>query len=154
MKAYLIVFFFGTTKFLLAPFIGINGFGLSTFETYITVSLGGIFGATLFYYLGNKLIDISQKKRLKKLAKLIEAGKPLPKIMTKTNKTIIKVKHLFGIWGLAFLTATFISIPIGSIICAKFYHHNKFSIFIIYLFVLINALILSFIASSFPAIGT
>ena len=73
--------------------------------------------------------------------------------MTKTNKTIIKVKHLFGIWGLAFLTATFISIPIGSIICAKFYHHKKSSIFIIYLFVLINALLLSFLASSFPSIG-
>lgn len=153
MKAYLIVFFFGTTKFLLAPFIGINGFGLSIFETYITVSLGGIFGATLFFYLGNKLMDISFKKKLKKIEKLKAEGKPLPKIMTKTNKTIIKVKHGFGIWGLAFLTATFISIPVGSIICAKFYHHNKMSIFIIYFFVLVNALILSFIASSFPSIG-
>lgn len=153
MKAYLIVFFFGATKFLFSPFIGINGFGLSPLETFITVSLGGILGATFFYYLGNMFISNSQKRRLTKISILIKEGKPLPRIMTKTNKTIIKVKQLFGIWGLAFLTATFISIPIGSIICAKFYHHNKSSIFIIYFFVLVNALILSFIASSFPSIG-
>lgn len=153
MYKYLTVFFFGATKFLLAPFIGINGFELSVFETFVTVSLGGIFGVTLFYFLGNRLIDYSQKKRLLKLKKLKDEGKPLPKIMTKTNKTIIKVKHAFGIWGLAFLTATIISIPIGSIICAKFYHHKKSSIFIIYFFVLINALILTFAATAIPSIG-
>ena len=153
MKSYLVVFFFGITKFLLSPFIGINGFGLTIFETYITVSLGGLFGATIFFNLGTKLIERNHKKKLKKRAKLIAERKPLPKIMTKTNKTIIKVKQTLGIWGLAILTTIFLSIPVGSIICAKFYHHKKSSIFIIYFFILLNALILSFIANLFPSIG-
>jgi len=153
MKAYFIVFFFGVTKFLLSPFIGINGFGLSIFETYITVSMGGIFGSTVFFFLGNKLMDRNHKKKIIKRAQLIKEGKPLPKVFTKTNKTIIKVKQALGIWGLAILTTVLLSIPVGSIICAKFYHHKKSSIFIIYFFILLNSLILSFIANQFPSIG-
>ena len=152
-EAYIIVFLTATTKFLLSPFLGINGFGLSIFQTFVTVSLGGIFGATLFYFLGNSLISYNQKKRLAKLHKLKTAGKPLPKIMTSTNKIIVKTKHLFGVWGLAFLTATILSIPIGSIICAKFYRHKSSTLFIIYLLVIVNSLTLSFIAHFFPSYG-
>ena len=152
-EAYIIVFLTACTKFLAAAFISINGFGLNTLETFIIICLGGIIGTTVFYFLGNKLISISQKKRLKKINRLISEGKPTPKIMTKTNKLIVKTKHIFGVWGLAFLTASFISIPIGSIICAKFYRHKKSTAFIIYLFVLINSILLSLLASSFPSLG-
>ena len=151
--AYIWVFLTAATKFLASPFLGVNGFGLSVYETFIVISLGGIFGTTVFYSLGNKLIQYSQKNRLKKIDKLKLQGKSLPKIMTRTNKIIVKTKHLFGIWGLAFLTATILSIPIGSIICAKFYRHKKSTIFIIYLFVLINSLLLSLMANLFPSIG-
>ncbi|MGB0882111.1 MAG: hypothetical protein ACPGSO_04100 [Vicingaceae bacterium] len=146
LEAYIIVFLTASTKFLASAFLGINGFGLSPLETFVTICTGGIIGTTLFYFLGNKLISISQKKRLKKIDRLINEGKPLPKIMTKTNKLIVKTKHIFGVWGLAFLTASFLSIPIGSIICAKFYRHKKTTVLIIYLFVVINSVLLSFFA--------
>jgi len=152
-NAYIIVFLTASTKFLASAFVGINGFGLTTLETFIIICFGGITGTTVFYFLGNKLISISQKKRLKKYKKLLSEGKPTPKIMTKTNKLIVKTKHIFGIWGLAFLTASFISIPIGSIICAKFYRHKKTTVFIIFLFVIINSILLSLLASSFPSLG-
>ena len=152
-NAYIIVFLTASTKFLASAFVGINGFGLNTIETFIIISLGGVIGTTVFYFLGNKLISISQKKRLEKINKLISEGKSTPKIMTKTNKLIVKTKNVFGIWGLAFLTASFLSIPIGSIICAKFYRHKKTTALIIYLFVIINSILLSFLASSFPSLG-
>ena len=152
-EAYIIVFLTACTKFLASAFVGINGFGLKTLETFITICLGGVVGTTVFYFLGNKLISISQKKRLKKINKLVSEGKSAQKIMTKTNKLIVKTKHIFGVWGLAFLTASFISIPIGSIICAKFYRHKKSTVFIIYLFVIINSILLSLLASSFPSLG-
>jgi|GEM_PF-280726 len=150
---YIIVFLTASTKFLLSPFLSINGFGLSIYETFITVSLGGIFGATVFYFLGNSFVSFSQRKRTNRLNKLKASGKSLPKVMTSTNKIIVKTKHLFGIWGLAFLTATILSIPIGSIICAKFYRHKNTTLFIIYLLILTNSLILSFVAHSFPSYG-
>lgn len=152
-EAYIIVFLTASTKFLASAFVGINGFGLSTLETFIIICSGGIIGTTVFYFLGNKLISISQKKRLKKIKKLISEGKPAPKIMTKTNKLIVKTKHIFGIWGLAFLTASILSIPIGSIICVKFYRHKKSTVFIIFLFVIINSILLSLLADSIPSLG-
>jgi membrane protein YqaA with SNARE-associated domain len=152
-EAYITVFLTASTKFLAAAFVGINGFGLSFAETFCIVCTGGIFGTLVFYFLGNKLIGISQKKRLKKIQKLLKEGKSLPRVMTKTNKLIVKTKHVFGIWGLAFLTASILSIPIGSIICAKFYRHKKSTIFIIIIFILINSMLLSLLANSIPSIG-
>jgi membrane protein YqaA with SNARE-associated domain len=151
--SYIIVFLLAGTKFLTSPFVGVNGFGLSVFHTIITVIAGGIFGTIVFYTLGNKLIQFSQNKRISKIKKLKSQGKPLPRIMTKTNKIIVKTKHLFGIWGLAFLTATILSIPIGAIICAKFYRHKKTTMLIIILFVVMNTIVLSLIASLFPSLG-
>ena len=151
--SYIIVFLLAGTKFLTSPFVGINGFGLSIFHTIITIIAGGVFGTIVFYTLGNKFIQFAQNKRIAKIEKLKSLGKPLPKIMTKTNKIIVKTKHIFGIWGLAFLTATILSIPIGAIICAKFYRHKKSTILIIFLFVVINSIVLSLIASLFPSLG-
>ena len=107
----------------------------------------------VFFTFGKILIKFSQKIKRAKLEKLKKLGKPLPKMMTRMNKLIIKTKHLFGVWGIAFLTASILSIPIGSIICEKFYRHKKSTIFIVFLFVIINSLLLSLLASSFPTIG-
>lgn len=152
-NAYIFVFLTASTKFLFSAFLGVNGYKLGVFETFFIISLGGIFGTIIFYSLGNQLIQYSQKKRKEKIKKLMLEGKPLPKIMTKTNKLIIKTKHRFGIWGIAFLTASILSIPIGSIICVKFYRHKKSTIFIIFFLIIINAFILSSIASLFPSFG-
>ena len=153
MKAYIIVFLTASTKFLASPFMGINGFGFSVLETFIVTASGAIFGTIVFYSLGNKLITYSLKKKLLKIEKLKAGGKSLPKIMTSTNKIIIKTKNLFGIWGLAFLTASILSIPIGSIICAKFYRHKKSTVFVIFVFIFINSFLLSLLASYFPSFG-
>lgn len=151
--AYIVVFLTASSKFLISAFVGVNGFGLGKIETFLIISVGGIFGTLVFYSLGNRLIQYSQKKRIKKIKKLKAEGKPLPKVMTKTNKLIIKTKHRFGLWGMAFLTASILSIPIGSIICVKFYRHKKSTIFIIFLLIIVNAFILSSIANSFPSLG-
>ncbi|MGB0405532.1 MAG: hypothetical protein ACPGDB_05035 [Fusobacterium sp.] len=149
-KAYLTVFLLGTTKFMAAPFTGINGFSLSFIETVVLVSLGGVIGTTIFYFLANTLLSSSKKKRIVKIEKLKAQGKSLPKVMTKTNKIIVKTKNMFGVWGLAFLTASILSIPIGSIICAKFYGHKKSTLFTIYVLIIINSLIMCSIATLFP----
>ena len=151
--AYIIVFFTAATKFLAAPFVGINGFGLSFFHTFLTVAAGGIFGTIVFFTIGSKLIQLNQKIRRTKFEKLKSLGKPLPKLMTRMNKLIVKTKHIFGVVGITFLTASILSIPIGSIICVKFYRHKKSTIFIVFLFVIINSLLLSLLAGSFPSLG-
>ena len=63
------------------------------------------------------------------------------KIFTKTNKTLIKVKHSLGIFGVSFLAPLFLSIPVGTIIVAKFYGKHKLSYPLIIIGILVNGII-------------
>ena len=107
--------------------------------TYIFVTAGGIVGATFFYYFASYFMKRAAKKN---------ALKPKKKF-TRTNKIIVRMKDKIGVFGLAILTATIISIPIGSIITAKFYRHEKKTIFILYGTIAVIAAILTFAAYVF-----
>jgi hypothetical protein len=48
-----------------------------------------------------------------------------PKIFTKNNRMIIKVKKRFGLWGIAFVTPLGITIPLGAFIAERFYRDKK-----------------------------
>ena len=62
----------------------------------------------------------------KKLEKAKDPNHKPSKIHTKTNKTLVKIKQSrFGYWILILLTPSFISIPLGSILIAKFYRHKR-----------------------------
>ncbi len=48
-----------------------------------------------------------------------------PKVFTKGNRRIIKVKRRFGIWGIAIVTQLGISMPVGTFIAERFYKDKK-----------------------------
>ena len=87
--------------------------------------MGAKLEATTSYYSSVYLINKTKERRARK-------GIIKNKFMRK-NKIIIKTKNSIGIFGLALLTASFISILLGSIITAKFYCYDKKTIFIIYI---------------------
>lgn len=120
-----------------APLVALT-MDLSYWETLIVVTLGGLVGVTVFYNFSHFFIERSAQKRAQKKEKLEKLGKYVPpKKFTRTNKFVIKTKKALGIWGIAFLTASFLSIPIGSIICAKFYRHNKYALLYLYVGIII-----------------
>ena len=47
------------------------------------------------------------------------------KKFTRFNKFIVKLKRRFGIYGIAFYAPLFLSVPLGSIVTAKFYGKEK-----------------------------
>lgn len=116
------VFFLSTFKFMFAPFTG-YGLGLPFWETYFSSVAGGTFGAAIFYYASEVLMKLSHKKRKEKENDLIEKGLTLPKKkkFTKTNRFIIRLKRRLGIYGICFWAPFLLSVPIGSIVAAKFY---------------------------------
>jgi hypothetical protein len=57
------------------------------------------------------------------------------------NKLIINTKTKIGVVGLALLAASFISIPLGSIVLAKFYRHKKSTIITLYSAILLSGAI-------------
>ena len=47
------------------------------------------------------------------------------RVFTRTNRFIVRVKRGHGMHGLAMITPPLISIPIGSILAAKYFHHDR-----------------------------
>ncbi len=62
---------------------------------------------------------------------------------TLTNRLIIKVKRTIGIIGISFWVPLFLSIPIGSMIVAKFYGNEKKTFPLIVVGVFVNSFVLS-----------
>lgn len=139
---YTSFFLLSTIKFLFTPFAG-PASGLNFFETYFSCTAGAIFSATIFYFASEYFIKKSHAKkiRLKQLA--LEKGEIFPekKKFTKTNKFIVNIKRKFGIYGVSMFAPLFLSVPIGSIITAKFFGHLKKTFPLILLGMFVNGLV-------------
>ena len=119
---YLTVFALAAVKFMVAPASGF-GLGLRFWEVLIITIIGGFVGFLFFYNTANYFMALAYKRRHKKID---EKGFKATKTFTRTNKLIVKIKRFkFGYWLLIFLTPCILSIPLGSIIMAKFYSERK-----------------------------
>lgn len=119
---YLTVFLFAIVKFMFAPSVGF-GMNLSFWEVFFSASFGGMFGFLVFYNASGYFMIRAAKKKLEKAK---DPNHKPPKVHTKINKSLVKIKQSkFGYWILILLTPSAISIPLGSILIAKFYRHKK-----------------------------
>lgn len=117
------VIFLSATKFLWAPGTSIVA-GFSVFHTIFITSLGGMCGVSFFYFFGTIAIERIEKWRLRRSLK--KTGMK-PKVFTRRNRRIIRMKLSFGLIGLAVITPCILSIPIGCAVAAKFYRHNRYT---------------------------
>ncbi|MFP5471288.1 MAG: hypothetical protein ACLGGV_06805 [Bacteroidia bacterium] len=137
---YVSLFLIATTKFLLAPTSGI-ALGFLPWESLTICIFGGFTGVLVYYNLARFLMRKALEKRLKN----IKEGKARKKNFTRINKTLVKLKRSpFGLFVIAFITPVLISIPVGSIVCAKFYKHNKLTIPLLMLSVVFWGFVLTF----------
>lgn len=141
------VFFLATFKFMFAPFTG-SGLGLSFWETYFTSVAGGSISAAFFYFSSELIIKYSHAKKVRKIEELERKNLPIPykKKFTRTNRFIIRLKRTLGIYGICFWGPFFLSVPIGSILAAKFYGKLKKTYPLIVLGMFINATITTILA--------
>jgi hypothetical protein len=144
---YIGFFGFSMIKFLFTPFGGPKA-GLSFVETYIVCVAGALLSAAIFFFSSEYFLKRAHKKRKELILKSLETGIPLKqkKKFTKTNKLIVRIKHKLGIIGVAFYAPLFLSIPIGTIITAKFYGKEKRTFPLIILGIGINGVITTGIA--------
>ena len=144
----LTVFFTATVKFLFAPFAG-NGMGLPFWETFLAAFAGGTVGAAIFFFFSELVMKFSHNRKVKKQEELERQGIiaiPAKKKFSKTNKFIIRIKQKLGIYGICFWAPFFLSVPIGSIIVAKFYGKQHETFPLIVLGMAINSLIMTSVA--------
>lgn len=90
----------------------------SYWESIIILVIGGAAGVLVFYYAGDIAIGYATKL-------FTRDKKEHARIFTRKNKLIIKAKSRFGLLGLSLLTPVLLSIPVGSIIAAKYFGSDR-----------------------------
>lgn len=117
----LLVIILSATKFLSAPITSLNiGFGY--LETLVITTVGGLIGVVFFFYLSSAIMLL-----LSKIGAKWGKKKPLKpkKKFTWKNKMIIHIKREYGLIGLAALTPTLLSIPLGTFLAARYFPDKK-----------------------------
>ena len=144
---YAAFFLLSMVKFLFTPFGG-PAAGLSYFETYLSCTIGALLSSTIFYFLAEYFLRKSLENKIKLIQKAEATGKEIKhkKKFTPTNKKIIRLKKSLGVFGITFLGPLLLSIPVGTIIVAKFFGKQRFTYPLLLLSILINGLITTGIA--------
>jgi uncharacterized protein (DUF2062 family) len=140
--AYLTLAGLSSIKFMFAPVAGLH-WPLSFLETYLSCVCGAIITAVIFYFGANYFMKRAHKKRIEKYRHSLETGIPLKrkKNFTRVNKTVVKVKRSLGVFGIAMWAPFFLSVPIGSIVTAKFFGRKKITFPIIVLGIFFNGFV-------------
>jgi hypothetical protein len=148
--AILSVFLFSTFKFMFAPFTGL-ALGLSYIETFLTCAIGGTVSAAFFYFSAGKLMKRAKQKRHDRYHQALESGIEWieKNKFTRLNKMVVKMKMKLGIYGICFWAPFFLSVPVGSIIAAKFYSKYHHSFLLIVLGMFLNSFVMTSVAFLF-----
>ena len=139
---YSTFFLLSMVKFMVTPFGGPIA-ELHFMECYVACVSGGIISALLFYYSSGYFMNRAKEKRQNLLKKQIDQGLPITtkKVFTRTNKFIVRMKMSIGLVGISFWAPFFLSVPIGSIVAAKFYGDQRKTFPLIVLGMFINGFI-------------
>lgn len=117
----LLVVILSATKFLTAPITSLNiGFGYV--ETLLITTLGGVFGVFFFFYVSSFIMML-----IAKLTSRNNQKKPAKqkRKFTWKNKLIVHIKREYGLIGLAAITPTLLSIPLGTFLAARYFPDKK-----------------------------
>ncbi len=129
-----------STKFLFAPGAAAS-FGYNFWQIISITISGGFLGISLFYFAGGWVMAQFGRLTITKRKDTPPAPK---KAFTRTNKFIVKVKSRFGLIGLAIITPCIISIPIGTLLAARYFGKNKKT----YPYLLVSVVAWSFILTT------
>jgi hypothetical protein len=137
-----------SVKFLPCPSISIAA-GFSVIESIMITTCGGLSGAIVFFRSAEYLMERSRRRRI--LMVLAGKRKP-PKVFSRYNRVLVQIKMRFGLVGIALITPVALSIPIGSLVMAKFFKHKSMALPSILISVLSWSLLLSILTAQFHVI--
>lgn len=107
----------GSVKFLLAIPVAAYQYEFSFWETFLFSSIGGVIGIIIFAKFSRWIID--HYNNLMSSIQKANSKKGLK------NVVAIKTIRKYGLFGIAFLTPIFFSIPIGTFIALRFFPNKK-----------------------------
>ena len=111
-------------KFFFAAIVSYR-FGNSFWETMLLIGAGGCIGMIVFFLGGAGVLEWFRIRRLSERAQAIARGVAPKRIFTRTNRLIVRLKHGYGIHGLAFISPPILSIPLTALLAAKYFRHDR-----------------------------
>lgn len=118
------LFFTAAFKFFFA-FPGAMLLGYSYWETVGITCAGGMSSVVFFYVTSARVMEMYRKRQMSRIRRKREKGLPVRvRYFTFLNKLMVRAKLKVGIAGMAFITPTILSIPIGAVVSAKFFKHK------------------------------
>jgi hypothetical protein len=125
--------------------------GLNYVETVISIFVGAVISAAFFFFSAEYFMQRAQKKRIKLMQEAHKNGETIAqkRVFSRMNKGVVRLKLRFGKIGICFWAPFLLSVPVGSIIVAKFYGKYSFTFLYVILGMLINSLLTSFIVYVF-----
>lgn len=121
---------------------------LSFLETYFSCVAGGIVSSAIFYFSAGYFMHRAHAKKVQTEKEMRALGATIirKRKFTRMNKFIVRIKRSMGIIGTSFWAPFLLSVPVGSIIAAKFYGHHKITYPLIVLGMFVNAIVTTGIA--------
>jgi membrane protein DedA with SNARE-associated domain len=112
----IVLWMFGAVvKFIVTPSLMVaRGWGF--WSTVIITSAGATAGVWVFFYFGKWI--------LRKWAEFRGKKEPKRPFFTPQRRRVVRLRRLFGMWGLLAVSGL-ISVPIASILAAKYYQRNE-----------------------------
>ncbi|NQV52278.1 MAG: hypothetical protein HQ500_03805 [Flavobacteriales bacterium] len=107
---------FSSVKFLFAPStVYLSGYNY--WQTLLITIVGGILGVTVFFYTGSAIFSFIKDR--------FSTSGTARKTFSKKNRFIIRIKASWGILGVAMLSPCLLSIPLGSLIAARYFRYDR-----------------------------
>lgn len=103
------------SKFIGAPILASVSYDFTFWQTFAVCTLGGWMGILVFVNLSDQIIKFFNRFKRK------VGGKKF----SWTNKLIVKTKMNFGLKGLAIITPSLLSIPLGSFIAMRYFKSKR-----------------------------
>ena len=110
---YLGWFFWTVVKFAISPSTMAATGRYDFWQIWLTTSISAMIGVTVFYYFGNLIFAWVDSKRSRKR-----------RIFSKGSRRMVRILRRYGLPGLA-LVSVFLSVPIAGLVAAKFFHHQR-----------------------------
>jgi hypothetical protein len=143
------LFLLTSVKFLVGVPAAYAAWKMNFWELFVFSSIAGVFGVGLFVYLSDWLFKIWDNFRMRYFPP--KAKKSKARIFTRRNRQYIKIVRKYGLPGLALLTPTLLSIPVGTILARRFFPSRK----LVFLYISISVVLWSVAMSAiihFPGI--
>ncbi len=121
--------------------------GYSFWETILITCFGGLTGFVLFFYIGElkpvrDFFDLIAGWFVRIFG--IRKTKKVKRKFTRRNRFIIAVKGKYGLIGLSILTPSLFSIPLGSLLAARYFDKDRRTV----PFMVISIILWSFLLTS------